>query len=116
LIDQLVTFVSAHHGSEAALYGATFTGWQALRDIRPGSSFLARMNATPLPAGLGLTSIYTCRDEYLWPASTSRVAGARNVEFCGRVLGHFDGFWDLVVYADIRETLRGNGAAMPTKY
>jgi len=115
-VDELITFVSAHHGTEAALLGAWFTSWQALRDIEPDSPFQARLNGTALPAGLKLTSIYSCRDEYMWPYTTSRVAGARNVEFCSRAIGHFDGFWDPVVYAHILATLRGRGATLPSYY
>jgi hypothetical protein len=115
-LDELVTFVSAHHGTSAALLGAWFTSWQALRDIKPNSTFQARLNGVALPAGLRMTSIYSCRDEYMYPYTTSRVTGARNVELCGRAIGHFDGFWDGTVYTHIRETLRGNGASLPTYY
>lgn len=115
-VDQLVTFVSAHHGSSAAPTGAWFTGWPALDDIRPGSALLARLNAAPAPRDLRFTSIYTCRDEYLWPATTSRVDGATNVELCAHPIGHFDGFWDRVVYDRILVTLRGQGAGAPTRY
>lgn len=115
-LDQLITFVSAHHGSEVAPVGAWVTGWQALRDIQPSSAFLASLDATPLPPALRMTSIYTCRDEYLWPYTTSRVTGANNVEVCGRVAGHFDGFWDPVIYAHILGTLRGQAASLPTSY
>jgi len=115
-VDQVVTFVSAHHGSRTAPAGSWFTGWQALKDLQPDSAFLARLAAAPLPADLHLTSIYTCRDEYLWPYTTSIVAGATNVEFCGHPLGHFDGFWDRTVYQRILTTLRGQGATAPTRY
>ena len=115
-IDQLVTFVSAHHGSYAAPTGSWFTGWPALGDIKPGSAFLATLNGWPTPPDLKLTSIYTCWDEYLWPYSTSRVEGATNVEFCDEYIGHFDGFWNADVYHRILLTLRGTGADAPTWY
>ncbi|MCC6995705.1 MAG: hypothetical protein IT370_13935 [Deltaproteobacteria bacterium] len=115
-IDQLVTFVSAHHGSSAAPIAGWWTGWPALADIKPGSSFMQRLNAAPLPAGLRFTSIYSCRDEYMWPQTTSRVPGATNVEFCNHAIGHFDPFWDRPVYERILLTLRGQGATAPTSY
>jgi hypothetical protein len=108
-IDQLVTFVSAHHGSQAAPFGRLATGWPALRDIQPNSAFMADLNSTPLPAGLHMTSIYTCHDEFMWPYTTSWVDGATNVEFCDQWLGHFDGFWDANVYAKIVQTLSQSG-------
>lgn len=115
-VDQLVTFVSAHHGSEAAPIGSWVTGWQALRDIKPGSPFMTKLNSATMPAGLRLTSIYSCRDEYLYPYTTSRVAGATNVEFCNRSVSHFSPFWDVSVYDRILVTLRGEGASAPLYY
>jgi hypothetical protein len=114
-VDELVTFVSAHHGSELAPMAAWYTGWAALDDITPGSRFLTRLNTAPMPPGMKLTSIYSCWDEYLWPYTTSRVAGATNVEVCRRYLGHFDGFWDPLVYQRILVTLRGLGAREENK-
>ena len=57
-----------------------------------------KLNSAPMPAGLKLTSIYSCQDEYLWPQTTSRVPGATNVEFCNRYVSHFSPFWDTTVY------------------
>lgn len=113
-LDQLVTFVSAHHGSSVAPAGSWFTGWAALNDVKPNSALLNRVNAAPMPAGFKLTSIYTCNDEYLWPQSTSYVPGATNVEYCNRYVSHFSGFWDSVVYERILTTLRGEGPPIGT--
>ncbi len=88
----------------------------ALRDVKPGSAFMKTLDAAPMPAGLKLTSLYTCHDEYLWPYTTSVVAGATNVQVCSRYAGHFTPFWDDVLYARIRASLRGEGAAAPTYY
>jgi len=115
-VDQAITFVSAHHGTELSPIGEWVTDYQALDDITPGSPFLRDLDAAPYPAGLALTSIYTCWDELLWPQDTSRVDGARNVEFCDHYIGHFDGFWDDLVYHHIVTTLRGDGASLPVAY
>jgi hypothetical protein len=115
-LDQLVTFVSAHHGSTAAPVGSWVTGWQALQDIKPNSPFMKKLNTAPMPAGLKLTSIYTCHDEFLWPYTTSRVDGAANVEFCRNVVGHFDGFWNATMYERILVTLRGEGSTASLWY
>ena len=115
-IDQLVTFVSAHHGSQAAPIGAWVTGWQALNDIKPNSAFMKKLNGASMPAGLKLTSIYSCNDEYMYPYTTSRVTGATNVEFCTRYVSHFSPFWDAVLYDRILVTLRGEAAGAPLSY
>ena len=113
-LDQLVTFVSAHHGSSVAPAGSWFTGWAALDDVKPNSALLTRLNAASMPSGFKLTSIYTCNDEYLWPQSTSYVPGATNVEYCNRYVSHFSGFWDKAVYERILTTLRGEGPPVGT--
>ena len=115
-LDQLVTFVSAHHGSAAAPAGSWFTGWAALKNIRFNSAFLNQLNAGSLPSGLQLTSIYSCMDEYMWPQSTSVVTGATNVLFCNHYVSHFSPFWDPLVYGRIRSALRGEGASAPNSY
>jgi len=115
-VDQAVTFVSAHHGTWLSPVGAWVTGWQALADIMPDSPFMADLGSAPFPAGLKLTSIYTCHDEYMIPYDTSVVDGATNVLFCDYHLTHFDGFWDPVVYARIHAALSGQGDAAPTDY
>lgn len=115
-VDQLVTFVSAHHGSQGAPLGGWFTHWPALNDIRPGSEIMQKINSRSMPDGTKLTSIYTCHDEFLWPYTTSRVPDATNVEFCGTWIGHFDGFWNATVYQRILVTLRGEGDSAPTWY
>lgn len=111
-VDKVVTFVSAHHGTDPASLAAWFTGWQAMRDITPGSAFMRTLAAAPFPADLDLTSIYSCWDELLYPYTTARVAGATNVEFCERYVSHFDGFWDEVVYGRIVAALRGEPAPL----
>ena len=115
-IDQVVTFVSAHHGTWLSPVGDGVTGYPSLADITPGSPFLAELDAAPFPAGLALTSIYSCNDELMVPYDTSVVDGATNVLFCDHYIGHFDGFWDSMVYERIRLTLAGLGASAPTQY
>jgi hypothetical protein len=78
-VDRLVTFVSAHHGTEWAKLGLN----PALRDITPGSPFLAKLNSREgVPTATRETSVYICTDEIMKPYTTSRVAGALNVAVC----------------------------------
>jgi triacylglycerol lipase len=115
-VDQVITFVSAHHGTWLSPLGDWVTGFDSLADIVPESPFLNELNAAPFPAGLDLTSIYTCNDEFMLPYDTSVVDGATNVLFCDHYLKHFDGFWDPVVYDRILLSLQGKGASAPTYY
>lgn len=113
-VDEVVTFVSAHHGTWASPIGTWVTGFQALADITPGSELLRTLDAAPFPPDLSLTSIYSCWDELVQPYWTSHVEGAVNVLFCDHYLGHFDGFWDPVFYARMLQALRGERDA-PTR-
>jgi triacylglycerol lipase len=113
-VDQVVTFVSAHHGTWESPVGSWVTGFQSLADITPGSPFLTKLNAAPFPTGLKFTSIYSCWDELMIPYDTSVVDGATNVLFCDRKITHFDGFWDTVVYDRILAALQNRAA--PNRY
>jgi hypothetical protein len=115
-VDQVITFVSAHHGTWESPVGSWVTDWQALKDITPGSDFMNTLNAAPFPNGLHLTSIYSCNDELMVPYTTSVVDGATNVLFCEHYIDHFGGFWDDVVYSRILTTLQGHGDTAPTSY
>jgi triacylglycerol lipase len=115
-VDQVVTFVSAHHGTWESPVGSWVSGFQSLKDITPGSAFLGKLNAAPFPKGLRFTSIYSCNDELMVPYTTSVVDGATNVNFCDHYIGHFDGFTDALVYGRILSALRGEGDAAPTRY
>lgn len=100
-IDHLVTFVSPHHGSMPASIASTVTGWQGMRDIERNSPLMQALEDHPVDPRVHFTSIYSCDDGYLWPASTAKVEGAQNVEICKGHVGHFDGFWDPGVYRSI---------------
>ncbi|MCC6877259.1 MAG: hypothetical protein IT378_23340 [Sandaracinaceae bacterium] len=114
-VDQVVTFVSAHHGTWLSPIGDWATGFQALEDITPGSALLATLDAAPFPPGLRMTSIYSCHDELMLPYETSVVEGATNVLFCDHFIMHLDGFWDPVVYERIADALEGRGDSAPAR-
>ena len=115
-VEQVITFVSAHHGTWLSPVGDWVTGFDALADITPGSPFLEELNSAPFPAGLALTSIYSCNDELMLPYDTSVVEGATNVLFCDHYVKHFDPFWDPIVYGRIVAALEGAGDSAPTFY
>jgi triacylglycerol lipase len=115
-VEQVVTFVSAHHGTWLSPIGEWVTGFESLDEIIPTSAFMQELDSLPFPPGLELTSIYSCNDELMLPYDTSVVDGATNVRFCDHYLKHFDGFWDTTVYERILVTLQGQGHAAPTEY
>jgi triacylglycerol lipase len=76
-VDNLVTFVSAHHGTDSV--GVLWCS--SLADIKPGSSFLEEVMAgEPYTGSVPLTSIYIRGDEIMKPCETSRIDGALNIE------------------------------------
>jgi len=83
-IARLVTVASPHHGTALARWGAGPSG----RQMRPGSAFLAALEASEAVAGARVeaVSIYSPHDNMVAPQATSRLPWARNVALPG--LGH----------------------------
>jgi hypothetical protein len=108
-VSRLVTFVSPQHGLKAAPIVAAITGWPALYDLSPGSSFLNAVNSQSPPASVPMTSIYTCTDEYITPYTTSQVPGATNIDLCNSGLhgfvGHFRTMYDANIYMIMHDAL-----------
>jgi triacylglycerol lipase len=104
-IDHMVTFVSPQHGLPVAPMVHMLVGWPALRDLTPGSSFMHAVNDKPLPASVKFTSIYSCTDEYIQPASTSAIPGATNIDLCNGFVGHFQTMYDPSIYMLMHDQL-----------
>jgi triacylglycerol lipase len=71
----------------------------------PGTEFLERLAATPLPADVPITSIYTRHDNLVQPFSNARLEGAHNVELTG--MGHTSLLYNSRAFAEIIKSLRG---------
>jgi triacylglycerol lipase len=56
------------------------------KDLLPGSSFLSRLAAAPLPTNIHLTTIFSRHDNMVLPWQNARLEGAQNIELAG--LGH----------------------------
>ena len=104
-VRRMVTFISPQHGVDKAPWAYGIAGWPALRDLSPGSAFLERVNAAPLPAATRFTSIYTCTDEYIQPYTTSIIPGAHNVGVCDGFVGHYQFFYDPALYLLMHDAL-----------
>ena len=100
-VSRMITFISPQGGLPKAKTAYDIAGWDALDDLTPGSEFLETVAATPLPANVPVTSIYTCTDEYIQPYKTSIIPGAKNIGVAcdGKsFVGHFQFFYDTEIY------------------
>jgi triacylglycerol esterase/lipase EstA (alpha/beta hydrolase family) len=99
-VGSLMTLGAPHHGSvHAWLFPGTCLG-----QLRPGNVWLAELNRTeaPLP-GVRLTSLWSWHDSMVAPQTSSRLAGAENIELAG--IGHNALLGDPRVYARVAEEL-----------
>jgi triacylglycerol esterase/lipase EstA (alpha/beta hydrolase family) len=104
-IEHMVTFVSPQHGLPIAPLVHAIVGWDALRDLTPGSTFMHAVNDVPLPTNVKFTSIYTCTDEYIQPYKTSNIPGATNIDLCQGFIGHFQTMYDPSLYMVMHDAL-----------
>jgi pimeloyl-ACP methyl ester carboxylesterase len=77
-----VTLGSPHRGSRLARLAVSRLG----RSLLPGSEFLCRLNAVPLPKQPHFTAIYSRHDNIIVPMENARLEGAHNIELTG--IGH----------------------------
>jgi len=104
-IEHMVTFVSPQHGLPIAPLVHAIVGWDALRDLSPGSTFMHTVNDAQLPSNVKFTSIYTCTDEYIQPYKTSNIPGATNIDLCHGFTGHFQTMYDPSIYMIMHDAL-----------
>jgi PGAP1-like protein len=83
LIGRIITLGAPHHGTALA---CRFR-WPSTRQMCPGSSWLTELNASQEGRlDVPVTTLYSLDDNYLVPASSARLQGARALELQG--LGH----------------------------
>ena len=83
LIGRIITLGAPHHGTALA---CCFR-WSNARQMCPGSSWLTELNACQEGRlGIPVTTLYSLDDNYLVPAGSARLRGARTLELEG--LGH----------------------------
>jgi pimeloyl-ACP methyl ester carboxylesterase len=84
VIRQVLTVGTPHHGTILAHFIAS----PATRQMRPGSSWLQRLNGLWQPSpGVSFTSLYSRQDNIVAPARSAVLTGVNNVAMSG--LGHF---------------------------
>lgn len=125
LIDDLVLVAGVVHGftlTEAFCFDTCIAPfWQ----MKPGSKFLAALNAgDETPGDVSYTSVYTRTDQAVWLAGggladpwtqSAALPEATNIaiqDICpGRVVGHFETIYDAAFYAVIIDALAQPGPA-----
>jgi len=95
------TLIAApNHGSRLAPFALTPLG----RLLLPGSEFLHRLAAAPLPPEVRVTSIYSRHDNMVLPWDAARLEGADNHEFSG--MGHMTVLYHPEVFAALLVALQ----------
>lgn len=83
LIGRIITIGAPHHGTAVACWFR----WRSTRQMCPGSSWLGELNACQEGRlGIPVTTLYSLDDNYIVPAESARLDGARAIELEG--LGH----------------------------
>jgi len=108
-VSLLMTLGTPHHGSAHAwLFPGT-----ALAQLRPGNAWLAELNrAEGAPAGVRLVSLWSWHDSMVAPQTSSRLAGAENIELAG--IGHNALLGDRHVFTLVAAELTRVAAQDPT--
>lgn len=78
-IDHCLLIASPNGGSKLAPFALSPQG----RLLMPGSSFLQRLAAAPLPEEARISSIYSRHDNMVLPYEHAHLDGARNIELAG---------------------------------
>lgn len=105
-VERLITLGTPHAGSILAW---TFPG-TSLQQMRPGSAWLASLNAAAPPSA-PIVAIWSWHDSMVAPQDSARLAGARNVAVTG--VGHNALLRDANVIALVVQALRGPLGAAP---
>ncbi|HEX8755974.1 MAG TPA: alpha/beta fold hydrolase [Steroidobacteraceae bacterium] len=83
LVGRIITIGAPHHGTTLA---CCFR-WPSAREMCPGSSWLAELNACQEGRlDIPMTTLYSLDDNYVVPAGSARFHGARAIELRG--IGH----------------------------
>jgi triacylglycerol esterase/lipase EstA (alpha/beta hydrolase family) len=105
----VMTLGTPHHGS---VHAWLFPGL-AIAQLRPGNAWLADLNrAEGAPAGVRLVSLWSWHDSMVAPQTSSRLAGAENIELSG--IGHNALLGDRRVFALVAEELTRAAAQTAT--
>jgi triacylglycerol lipase len=81
-VDRCVLLAAPNHGSKLAPFAISRLG----EALVPGSTFLNRLNAAPLPHPERITAICSRHDNIVLPWQSARLPGVRNIELSG--MGH----------------------------
>ena len=78
-VDHCLLIATPNSGSKLAPFALSPLG----KLLMPGSAFLQRLAAEPLPADARISTIYSRHDNMVLPYENARLDGARNIELAG---------------------------------
>jgi triacylglycerol esterase/lipase EstA (alpha/beta hydrolase family) len=108
-VARLVTLGTPHAGSMHAWMMAG----SAMADMRPGSAFLTRLNASPDHVhGVPVVSLWSWHDSMVTPQTSSRLSWAKNIVLAG--VAHNALLNDPQVWRHVAEEIRKSRATPPT--
>ena len=99
-VDRLITLGTPHRGS----YGAARVPHTLVRQLDPSSPFIRRLNASPPPATLRITSIAAGRDALVQPGDSALCPHGEHHTFAE--LGHLSLLFSPTVFATVGAALR----------
>jgi triacylglycerol lipase len=120
-VDDLVGLAAPNHGTLTADRAADRDRcFASCQQMRPGSNFLTALNhPDETPADISYTNIFTVRDEFIIPASSSELIGAANhavQDICpGRPVEHLLLAGDAVTWELTVDALTHPGGADPDR-
>jgi pimeloyl-ACP methyl ester carboxylesterase len=100
-VDSCILLGTPNLGSRLAPFALSPLG----KLLIPGTEFLERLAATPLPVEVPITAIYSRHDNLVQPFFSARLEGAHNVELSG--MGHTSLLYSSEVFSEIIKSLRG---------
>jgi pimeloyl-ACP methyl ester carboxylesterase len=75
-VDRCILLATPNHGSKLAPFALSPLGCL----LMPGSAFLQRLSAAPLPANTRITTVYSRHDNIILPFESASLQGADNFE------------------------------------
>jgi pimeloyl-ACP methyl ester carboxylesterase len=100
-VDQLICIGTPHHGSKLAPFSISPLG----KLLIPGSGFLQRLNSAPQPDTVGMTNIFTRKDNMVIPNSSFHLNWGMDVELDG--IGHTSLIYRRAVVKATLNSLKG---------
>jgi triacylglycerol lipase len=109
-VDGWVSLAGPNHGTNTAL----FCGTQSCVEMRPGSNFLSKLNSKDeTPGAPRYATWWSSCDQVILPQTSTPLSGAANTQTA--CLQHSQLYTDAIVYAQVRDWVRGGGTTLASR-